>query len=310
MSIGKHPNEIDTETPDNQAVADELGFGDLEDEPANDPADSTQVSDLPDEKPDNETMWEIVQDLAGQLETERRKRKQLEQRLDEQQQEQNRAERNRKEIAGQLNQISNDVEEIEETVETSKEIAKSASANANQARQIAETGQTAMDQEDAEDLPSGVEPSSSPVDFLANCRQHRVKKHLVDQGTPRRNRFRALLVMKRWEEFATMRTTGDGLFWTRDDVKKALTAILGEQPHGTTVKRVWDEMQAIGSNDVDVTRRKVSSQQEGKEIITMDRETAEGLLETRYYHLELLDSDGKLTGGVTPVVMEQDTAEV
>ncbi|SEU10220.1 hypothetical protein SAMN04488694_14512 [Natrinema hispanicum] len=42
----------------------------------------------------------------------------------------------------------------------------------------------------------------------------------------------------------------------------------------------------------------------------MDIETAEGLLEARYHHLELLDSDGQVTGGVTPVVTRTDRAEV
>ncbi len=324
MSIGKDPTEIDDESPDNHDVAAALGFDDLEDEADGRTDDEKSALDLSDEKPDDETMWELVWDLAAdleetkaQLEAERRKRereqqerKRLEERFDELQQEQNRAQRTRKEIAANVNDLSNDVDDIEETVAETQEMVQSANAIAQQAKSVAETGQTAMDQEDVEKLPGGVEPSSSPLDFLANCRELRVKKHLVDQGTPRRNRFRGLKVMKRWDEFATIRTTGDGLFWTKDDVERALTAILGEDPHGTTVKRVWEEMKALGSDDVDVTDRQISPQQPKKEIIAMDRETAEGLFDARYHHLELLDPDGKLTGGVTPVVMEQDTAEV
>ncbi len=231
-------------------------------------------------------------------------------RVDELQQEQNRADRNRKEIASQLHEITESIADTDETADHAKEIAKTANANAEQAKSIAETGETAFDREDPEELPGGLEPSSSPLDFLANCRQHRVKKHLVDQGTPRKNRFRALIVMKRWDEFATKRTNGSGIFWTRDDVRDALTAILGKRPHAQTLKRVWDEMVAVGSSDVDVTERRVSAKQTPKEIIAMDIETAEGLFKSRYHHLELLDSDGQVTGGVTPVVTQNDRVGV
>jgi len=226
------------------------------------------------------------------------------------QQEQNRADRNRKEIVSQLNEVTESINETDEAADQAKEIAKTANANAEQAKSIAETGETAFNREDPEELPGGIEPSSSPLDFLANCRQHRVKTHLVDQGTPRKNRFRALLVMKRWDEFATKRTNGSGIFWTRDNVRDALTAILGKRPHAQTLKRVWNEMIAIGSSDVDVTERRVSAKQTPKEIIAMDLETAEGLFESRYHHLELLDSNGRVTGGVTPVVTQNDRAEV
>jgi len=312
MTIGKDPDEVDDETPDDHDVAEALGFEDV------DESDSTDTSiDLPDEIPADGDLWEIVCELAGELEqvkqdlaAERRDKERLQEHVDELRQEQQRADRNRKEIASQLNEINESIAEADKAVGKAKEIAKNANANAEQAKSIAETGETAFDQEDAEELPGGVAPSSSPLDFLANCRQLRVKKHLVDQGTPRKNRFRALLVMKRWEEFATKRTDGSGIFWTRDNVQDALTAILGERPHAQTLKRVWGEMKALGSSDIDVTDRKVSAKQDAKEIIAMDMETADGLHETRYHHLELLDTDGQVTGGVTPVVTQPDAAEV
>lgn len=312
MTIGKDPDEVDDETPDDHDVADALGFDDLDGESSTD----TSI-DLPDEIPADGDLWEIVCQLAGELEqvkqdlaAERRDKERLQERVDELQQEQKRADRNRQEIASQLNEINESIAEADETAGEAKEIAKNANANAEQAKSIAETGETAFDQEDAEELPGGVAPSSSPLDFLANCRQHRVKKHLVDQGTPRKNRFRALQVMKRWEEFATKRTDGSGIFWTRDNVQEALTAVLGERPHAQTLKRVWDEMKALGSSDIDVTDRKVSAKQDAKEIVAMDMETADGLHDTRYHHLELLDTDGQVTGGVTPVVTQPDAAEV
>jgi len=50
----------------------------------------------------------------------------------------------------------------------------------------------------------------------------------------------------------------------------------------------------------------------GDALITLgssDIETAEGLLEARYHHLELLDSDGQVTGGVI-LVTRPNMAEV
>lgn len=116
--------------------------------------------------------------------------------------------------------------------------------------------------------------------------------------------------MKRWEEFATKCTNGSGIFWTRDNVKEALTAILGKRPHAQTLKRVWKEIVSLGSSDIDVVDRRVSATQDSKEIIAMDSETAGGLLDTRYHHLELLDVDGKVSEGVTPVVTQPNPAEV
>ncbi|SDD82010.1 methyl-accepting chemotaxis protein [Natrinema hispanicum] len=299
MTIGKDPDAVDAETPTDHDVAVALGFDSVDTHTSTD----LTAHDGDDELPSRAEMWAIIQEQSQTIDR-------LEERVDELQQEQNRADRNRKEIASQLHEVTESVADTDETADQAKEIAKTANANAEQAKSIAETGETAFDREDPEELPGGIDPSSSPLDFLANCRQHRVKKHLVDQGTPRKNRFRALLVMKRWNEFATKRTNGSGIFWTRDDVRDALTAILGKRPHAQTLKRVWDEMVALGSSDIDVTERRVSAKQTPTEIIAMDIETAEGLLEARYHHLELLDSDGQVTGGVTPVVTRTDRAEV
>lgn len=312
MTIGKDPNEVDEETPDEDSVADALGFDDVD----NSDRSTDSTTEIPNEIPADADLRTIVGQLANELEqvkqdlaAERRDKEQLQERVDELQQEQNCAERNRKEIASRLNDVNESIDEADETADEAKEMAKAANANAQQAKSIAETGETAADREDPEELPGGVEPSSSPLDFLANCRDYRVKKHLVDQGTPRKNRYRALTVAKRWEEFATKRNDGSGIFWTRDNVQEALTAVLGERPHAQTLKRVWGELEAIGSSDVDATRRRISNDQDAKEIIAMDMETAEGLLEARYHHLELLDADGQVSGGVTPVVTQPDTAE-
>ncbi|TYL35853.1 hypothetical protein CV102_25540, partial [Natronococcus pandeyae] len=111
-------------------------------------------------------------------------------------------------------------------------------------------------------------------------------------------------VAKRWEEFATKRTTGDGVFFTRDDVRQALTAIMGEQPHGTTITRVWEAMVELGGSGLEERTRQVSPKQPVKEILSMDLETATGLLEDRYCHLDLLEEGVASAGGVTPVVTQ------
>lgn len=313
MSIGKDPGEIDAEQPDEDAVLEALGFDDGN-EPSSDESEQTddvqEIGETDDLRGVVENLLHEVEYLKREREKDRqlisdleRDNERLRERVTELEDEQEKASRNRKDLAKRMT-------ESLETAKESKEIAKSASAIAQQAKTTAESDGDAQDREDPQQLPGGVEPSSSPVDFLANCRQLRVKKHLVDNGTPRRNRWRALLVYKRWEEFATTRKDGSGVFWTKDDVREALTAILGERPHAQTLKRVWKEMQAIGGSDAELKRRKISSKQDAQEIVAMTMETAEGLLEARYHQLELLDADGQVTGGVTPVVTEPGTAEV
>ena len=152
-------------------------------------------------------------------------------------------------------------------------------------------------------MGDGVEPSSSPLDFFANCRQSKVKQAFVEESN-RQNTYRAIAVAKRWPEFATRRTDGSGVFLTKDDVRTALTAELGKQPHRQTVARVWDKLLELGGSDVVEKRRTVGRNQATKQILTMDKDTAEGLLEKRYIGLDLLEAttDKAQTGGVTPVV--------
>jgi hypothetical protein len=152
-------------------------------------------------------------------------------------------------------------------------------------------------------LPGNVEPSTSPLNFFANCRPYKVRKRFVDERSEQ-NTYRALLVTKRWEEFATKRTTGDGVFFTRDDVRRALTAIMGEQTHGTTITRVWASMKQLGGTDLEERTRQVSPKQPAKQILAMDLEIATGLLEDRYCHLDLLKEGTPSAGGVTPVVTQ------
>ncbi|WP_245180777.1 hypothetical protein [Haloarcula amylovorans] len=178
-------------------------------------------------------------------------------------------------------------------------VAKSAIAKAQQLE--ADPDQ----QEDAETLPEGIEPSSSPLDFFANCRQAKVKTMFVERSN-RQNTYRAISVAKRWPEFATERTDGSGVFFTKDDVETALTAELGKEPHRQTVKRVWEKLIEIGGDDLVAKTRQVGRDQTKTELLAIDTEAAEGLVEQRYVGLDLLENGDRkaTTGGVTPVVVE------
>jgi len=187
------------------------------------------------------------------------------------------------------------VDDLEEQETQTREIARSAIAKANQV--------DADQQEDAEDLPHGVEPSTSPLDFFANCREEKIKEVFVEQSN-QNNTFRAVKVAKRTLEFAHERNDGSGFFWTREDVDRALTAVLGKQPHRETRKRVWSKLIELGSDDLKQKYRQVGRTQEKTEIISISRDTAERLLEKRYIGMDLLDGSNRkaATGGVTPVV--------
>ncbi|GCF16228.1 hypothetical protein Harman_41630 [Haloarcula mannanilytica] len=189
--------------------------------------------------------------------------------------------------------------DVETRQETTHDVAKSAIAKAQQLE--ADSDQ----QEDAEQLPEGIEPSSSPLDFFANCRQSKVKQTFVEEAN-RQNTYRAIAAAKRWPEFATTRTDGSGVFMTKADLQTALTAELGKEPHRQTIKRVWETLVELGGDDIVEKTRKVGRDQTKTEILAMDMAAAEGLLEKRYIGLDLLENtDHKAaTGGVTPVVVE------
>ncbi|WP_146418252.1 hypothetical protein [Haloarcula hispanica] len=191
------------------------------------------------------------------------------------------------------------LDDLEAQQETTRDVAKSAIAKAQQLEADADQ------QEDAEQLPEGIEPSTSPLDFFANCRQSKVKTIFVERSN-RQNTYRAISIAKRWPEFGTTRTDGSGVFMTKADLQTALTAELGKEPHRQTIKRVWETLVDIGGDDIVEKTRQVGRDQTQTEILAMDMATAEGLLEKRYIGLDLLEnSDHKAaTGGVTPVVVE------
>jgi hypothetical protein len=195
------------------------------------------------------------------------------------------------------------LDELEADHEETREIARSAVATAQQFEADADQ------QADAESLPEGIEPSSSPLDFFANCREQTVKELFVEQSN-RQNTYRAIKIAKRWPEFATERVDGSGVFFTKDDVTTALTAELSKEPHRQTVKRVWSKLQELGGADVQLKSRQVGRRQSSTDILALSMETAEGLLEKRYLGLDLLDGESAVSGGVTPVVTGAEGAKV
>lgn len=285
--IGADPSEVE-ETNDAD-VADALGFsvGAVDREAENDAIEDL-VSQLGDDV--DPVVASLLEALVEKVQ---RQEEELEE-LREEQEHTHDVASNAVALA-QTNEV--DVEELDEREERTREVAKSALAKAEQAD--ADPDQ----QEDAEDLPAGVEPSTSPLDFFANCREEKIREMFVERSN-RSNTFRAVKAAKWWPEFAHERTDGSGIFWTRDDLESALTAMMGEAPHRMTVQRVWQKLRDDLGADVKEKTRQVGRRQEPKDILCMDIEAAERLLEKRYIGMDLLDGAEKkaTTGGVTPVV--------
>lgn len=171
------------------------------------------------------------------------------------------------------------VDTLETEEDETREIAKSAVAKASQVEADISSDQ----QEKIEDLPQGVEPSTSPLDFFANCRAQKLRKTFVEQGN-KTNTYRAICVAKRWPEFGRQTTAKGGqdiVSFNRDDLKDALTAHLGERPHRQTVTRVWRRLRDdLGGDDIEEGERNDASGT--TKVLRMDLETAEGLLDSRY----------------------------
>lgn len=323
MTIGKDPDEIDDETPDQDVVAEALGFDAIatdstptesETSTADRDVDVAIDTDAADELPSKEDLWAVIQtqqktidalkqtveSLERTVADQTRDNERLRERVADLEKEKEKAEESRANLWKQLNESRDEATEA-------KEIAKSASVRAYEAKDVAEGNET--ESEAAPQLPNGVKPSSSPLDFFANCNIHKAKKHFVDEQG-KKNTYRALLLALRWEEFATKRKDGSGVFWTRENIQEGLTAIQGKKPHPQTVSRVWRALDELGSADVEERQRRVSAKQEPTDILAMDMDTAEGLLENRYAHLDLLEESKVSAGGVTPVVTQSATAEV
>lgn len=290
--IGKSPDEVDAEAVSNNDYAAHLGV-ELE-------TDGGTDADPDAEEPTKAELWAVVKSQQKAIEDQQETIDALEERVEELEDETEQAEDVRTDLAAALNSAVEDAEEA-------REIARSASATANQVRSEVE------DDEDGQsadhNLPGDVKPSSSPLDFFANCSTFGVKRRFVEQQN-KTNTYRAVEVAQKWEEYANRRTDGTGIFWTRENVESALIEVQGQKPHRETIRRVWKELKSLGGSDVTEKTRQVGRTQEPTEIIAMSMETAEGLTENRYVGLDLLDADGGTAGGVTPVVTGPEAADV
>lgn len=283
MSIGLSPDEVDENAVSDDDFATAIGM-DLQ-EP-----NTSNVDMAEQEVPSRETMWGVIQQQAEQVDT-------LEQRVADLETATEKASTARKDFAA-------NVHEANENAKTAREISKAATAKVSQLEAEIEDDESS----NTAGLPGDVNPATSPLDLYANCSPYQVKQRLVDEKT-KKNSWRAVTAARRWDEFATRRKDGSGVFWTRADLKQAITAIDGEKPHGTTITRVWDALVELGGSDVTVKERRVSQQQEKVEIVAIDMATADGLNEMRYHEFDLLE-EGGITGGVTPVVTGRDGSGV
>jgi hypothetical protein len=288
--IGHDPDDV--EETSEAAVADALGL----DITAVDPeAGEERLESMVEDLADDEAVPDLLGDVLSMLVAQNR---QLRERVEELEDTQQTVRDVARTAVGSAETNESRLEEIEDDCEETREISRCAIAKAEQLDAAIHDEGT---QEDVETLPDGIEPSTSPLDFFANCRQQKVKEIFVEESN-RSNTYRAIAIAKRWDEFAHV--DDHRIVWTRDDVETALTAHLGESPHRQTVSRVTDKLVELGGSDVEEKTRKVGRSQDPKQIVVMDVETAHGLQENRYLGLDLLDgSERKATsGGVTPVV--------
>ncbi|RBI59794.1 hypothetical protein DMJ13_22060 [halophilic archaeon] len=288
MAVGLSLEEVDENVVSDEDFAAAMGIDVAEPSTSN---ASAAEPDSEQQLPSRETMWAVIQQQARQIDV-------LEERVDELQADAEKASTARKELAANAH-------EAKENAKTARETSKAATAKVSQLEaEIEDDGESS----NTAGLPGSVDPATSPLDLYANCSPYQVKKRLVDEKN-KKNSWRAVTAARRWDEVATRRKNGSGVFWTRADLKAAITAIDGEKPHGTTITRVWNALVELGGSDVTVKERRVSQKQETVEIVAMDMATAEALNEMRYHEFDLLEN-GTVTGGVTPVVTGRDGSEV
>jgi len=280
--IGKPPEEIDAEAPSDDAVSAALGIGVDDGQNVDDDQDS-------DEPPSRAEMWEVIKFQQQTID-------ELSERVDELESDVDETHNVAKTASGNAACAESDAEDALEASKSAVSVTNDLSDRVT----ALEEGEDAADQT-APSLPADVEPASSPLDFFSNVREHNARDTLWE------NEWRAVRIAKRWDEFATIGNSRGNIGWTRDDVRQALTAELGERPHAETISRVWRKLVDLGSDDVVEKRRNNSSTIGGGEkLIEMDREVADGLQAGRYEHLDLFDGTGSSSrgGGVTPVVTD------
>lgn len=136
------------------------------------------------------------------------------------------------------------------------------------------------------------------MEAYQNCQQHYVDKHIDS------NKARAVEVVRRHDEFGQKSHWNDSVAFSRDDIRRGLTAILGRDPHGQTVTRVWNFIIELSGEDVQVAKKicgKTNGQKE--KVLQFDKETLER------YDRSIFESQEEETVfcSITPVVNSQAT---
>ena len=301
MTVGKSPADVDAESADEDAVAAAVGIA-LEEnadcadrDAAPSPlVDLSEVKSLEDVIHIVETQQETIEALGTELQTERERRLELEERVAELEDEVDHVEDVARTAVGKAQAVEADVEEAEECSRTAMAFGNDLAdrlSNLEEEAHVDATEQTVA-------TPAGVDPASSPLDFFANVRSSNLDENLS------KNQVRAIKVAKRYDEFAKISHHDGSVAWDRQAITDALTAELGERPFRETVSRVWEKLETLGSDDVEQTRRNNGQTTgTGTKVLRMDRDVAEGLQEARYVQFDLLEeASPNGGGGVMPVV--------
>ena len=118
------------------------------------------------------------------------------------------------------------------------------------------------------------------------------------------NRAWAVETVRRHSEFATMGRGGNTWF-RREDIREALTAIMGKSPHRQTIARVYEKIDDLGGTDVRESSLGSWKADGGEKALRIDPETIERFEEGRYVGMGLLagtGSTGSAPDALTTVV--------
>ena len=188
--------------------------------------------------------------------------------------------------------LEEQVHELETDAEkaryTRKELLKSVRNLANEADTETKTMTT----------QAGPAAASSSLDFFLNNDQYYVNQSVSE------NRARAVETVRRHAEFATTGRGGNTWF-RREDVREALTAIMGKSPHRQTIARVYEKIDELGGTDVRESSFGSWKANGGEKALRIKPETIERFEEGRYVGMGLLagtESTGSALDALTTVV--------
>ena len=290
-SIGKDADAVNDESVSNDAFEAAFGF-DADDASATKAVQSASYEQQQGaEFPTREEMWAIITRQQEQIDDLARNVEDLQETVEglrETVEKKNQAIRAQAET---ITTLEEQVDELETNAEkarhTRKELLKSV-------RELAD---------DSTDEPttneqSGPAAASSSLDFFLNNDQYYVNQSVSE------NRARAVETVRRHAEFATTGRGGNTWF-RREDVREALTAIMGKSPHRQTIARVYEKIDDLGGTDVRESSFGSWKANGGEKALRIDPETIERFEEGRYVGMGLLagtGSTGSAPDALTTVV--------